>query len=213
MPYLSTRPALLLATLATVAACGGSADERAASEAARASAPTVTAADLHCWLREGAPPPAERPSPLGETVLTFGAWEGKLCYGRPSARERQVPGGLVPYGETWRLGANEATTLHVPFPARIGTVDVEPGAYTIYVMANEGQWEVFVNGATDRWGVPISEEVRAADLGSFLVPVQTADSPVETLTISWAGQDETTGSLVVEWDVLRVPIPVERRGD
>ena len=209
MRTLPTRPTLYLAALATVAACGGSADDRSGSEAA---APAVTAADLSCWLREGAPPPAERPSPLGETVLTLGAWEGKLCYGRPSAREREVPGGLVPYGEAWRLGANEATTLHLPFPARIGTVDVEPGAYTIYVMASADEWEVFVNGATDRWGVPISDEVRAADVGSFVVPVETADSPVETLTISWAGQDETSGNLVVEWDVLRVPIPVERRG-
>jgi hypothetical protein len=56
-------------------------------------------------------------------VPTFGAWEAKLCYGRPSARERQVAGGLVPYGEPWRLGANEATSLHVPFRARISSVD------------------------------------------------------------------------------------------
>jgi len=195
-----------LITVLTLTACGGSGSERDSMEGL---AP-VRAADLRCWIREGSPPPAERPSPLGETVLRFGDWEAKLCYGQPSARERQVAGGLIPYGEPWRLGANEATTLHVPFRARIGTVGVDPGPYTLYVIAQEAEWRVYVNAATERWGVPISEEVRSADLGSFVAPVTALQEPVETLTTSWTSRSERAGELVIEWGNVRVLVPVER---
>ncbi len=194
-----------LLAVSVLSACGGP-----EGGSASAGGLPVAAADLHCWIREGSPPSSERPSPLGETVLTLGDWHGKLCYGRPSARERQVAGGLVPYGEPWRLGANEATTLLVPFPARIGSVAVAPGAYTLYVTAGEGAWRVFVNGATERWGVPISEEVRSADVGSFDAPVTTLEEPVETLTASWANRSDRAGDLAFEWGDMRVVIPVER---
>lgn len=200
------RPRALLYTILTLIACGGSGGEGDSME----GPVPVKASDLRCWIREGSPPPAERPSPLGETVLALGDWEAKLCYGRPSARERKVAGGLVPYGEPWRLGANEATTLQVPFRARIGTVGVDPGAYTLYVIAQEDEWRVFVNATTERWGVPISEEVRAADLGSFVAPVTVLEDPVETLTATWTSESEQAGELVVEWGNMRVLVPVER---
>jgi len=72
---------------------------------------------------------------LDSAQVSIGGQVLKVCYGRPSVRGRQVAGGLVPYGEPWRLGANEPTTLHVPFTADIGGVRVEPGSYSLYVVA------------------------------------------------------------------------------
>ncbi len=69
-----------------------------------------------------------RPSPRGQTTFTLNGQEGLLCYGRPSANDRVVMGELVPYGAPWRLGADEATAIYLPVPARIGDVQVEPGA-------------------------------------------------------------------------------------
>ncbi|HSM60290.1 MAG TPA: DUF2911 domain-containing protein [Longimicrobiales bacterium] len=209
---------VLAGLAATLAACGGGesagsdtsgAADTAASAAAQAPAP-ASDGQLTCWMREGTPPAADRPSPLGETVLVFGGQEALLCYGRPSARGRTVMGDLVPYGAPWRLGANEATTLHVPFAVRVGGVALEPGSYSLYAIPGETEWQIVVNRAIERWGIPISDEVRAQDVGSFSAPVSSTEAPVETLTISWADRGEGAGDLVVEWENTRVVVPVER---
>lgn len=205
----SVRSFLPVLAAAAFAGCGGS--ESGGSDTAGAEAPApASTGQLTCWTREGTPPAADRPSPLGETVLTLGGQEALLCYGRPSARGRTVMGDLVPYGEPWRLGANEATTLHVPFAVRVGGVAVEPGSYSLYAIPGETEWEIVVNRAIERWGIPISDEVRAADVGSVTVPISSLEEPVETFTISWTSRGESAGDLVVEWERTRVLIPVER---
>ena len=73
----------------------------------------------------------ERPSPLDSVRIDLGGAVATLCYGRPSARGRAVIGVQDPYGAPWRLGANEPTTIHLPFPAEIGGVPVGPGAYSL----------------------------------------------------------------------------------
>src|SRR2546429_6392819 len=89
------------------------------------------AASFTCWIRGPADKLAERPSPLDSSAVHLGGGTIKLCYGRPSARGRKVMGELVPFGQPWRLGANEATSIHLPFAAEIAGVRVEPGTYTL----------------------------------------------------------------------------------
>jgi hypothetical protein len=137
--------------------------------------------------------------------------EAKLCYGRPSTDGRTMIGGELPFGTPWEMGANEPTTLHLPFPARVGSIDLAPGSYSLYAIPAAGDWTVVVNGNPDRWGVPLSAEVRAADLGSFLAAPQPRDEPVERLTFTYRPSDETSGSLVFEWERVSLSIPVARR--
>ncbi len=67
------------------------------------------AASFTCWIRGPADKLAERPSPLDSSAVQLGGGTIKLCYGRPSARGRKVMGELVPFGQPWRLGANEGS--------------------------------------------------------------------------------------------------------
>jgi hypothetical protein len=165
-----------------------------------------------CWLQEGtAADAAARPSPLGEVRFTLGSQEALLCYGRPSAKGRAVMGTLVPYGEPWRLGANEATTLHLPFAAHVGGVAVEPGSYSLYAVPGEKEWEFFVNSQAQRWGIPINTEVMGANVGSFKRPVGATAAPVEQLTFRWEGTDDATGQLVMEWASTQVSMTIHRR--
>lgn len=165
---------------------------------------------LTCWLRQGTmEEAAERPSPLRETTFVLGGQEAKLCYGAPSARGRTVFGELEAFGVPWRSGANEATTLHLPFAAVVGDLALEPGSYSIYSIPGEEEWGVVVNGMAERWGIPISEEVRAADIGSFTVPRESTEM-VETLTYQWEPAGEDSGHLVLLWETTRVPIPIRR---
>ena len=161
--------------------------------------------------RQGSPEAiASRQSPLDSAQVTVAGAVLKVCYGRPSVRGRQVAGGLVPYGQPWRLGANEPTTLHVPFAADIAGVRVEPGSYSLYVVASEKTWEVHVNRAVNRWGIPIDAAVQVQDVGKATVPVEQVTSPVEVLTLSFASPSGNGTELVVEWEKLKVRIPIRR---
>jgi hypothetical protein len=120
-------------------------------------------------------------------------------------------GGEYPFGTPWEMGANEPTTLHLPFPARVGSVDLAPGSYSLYAIPGASEWTVVVNGNPERWGVPLSAEVRAADLGSFAVTPQARNEHVETLTFSFRPAGDDAGTLVYEWERITLSIPVVRR--
>lgn len=165
-----------------------------------------------CFVRGDAAATATRPSPLGAVSFTVGGQEAKLCYGRPSANGRKVFGELVPFGAPWRLGANEATSLHLRFAADVGGVKVEPGVYSIYVVPGEKEWEIFLNKSWERWGIPINDAVKATDVGSFKRPVAATSGMVEQLTFTWMSHGEGMGHLVMEWENTRVEIPVHMAG-
>jgi hypothetical protein len=167
------------------------------------------AQDLSCWLRGVTLEEAmERPSPLGQTEIALGDHVGKVCYGRPSARGRVIEGGLIPFGEVWRLGANEATGLHLPFPAQVGGIELEAGSYSLYAIAGEFEWEFTVNSNAERWGIPVNDEVQAQDIGTFTGLPRTMTEPVEQFTINWHTHGGDNGHLVLEWGVTRVEIEV-----
>lgn len=153
-----------------------------------------------------------RASPPDSASVILGGGVAKICYSSPRARGRDIMGELVPYGQPWRLGANEPTTLHVTFPAEIGDVRVEPGAYSLYAVPGPKQWEIVVNRATDRWGIPIDESVRSRDVGATTVPAGETGEMVESLTLSLERQSGKSARLVIEWERTRVELPVRRAG-
>ncbi len=177
---------------------------------AQAQAGTGQAGPATCWIRGPANKLAERPSSLDSVAVQLGDGTIKLCYSRPSARGRKVMGELVPFDQPWRLGANEATSITVPFPAQIAGVRVEPGTYTLYAIPGAAKWQIVVNRAVRRWGVPIDKEVRAGDVGTGTVTTEALGTPVETLTLKFAPATGNATELVVEWEKTRVRIPVRR---
>ena len=118
-------------------------------------------------------------------------------------------GGLVPYDQPWRLGANEPTTLHLTAPVHIGEMSLDPGAYALYAIPGEDEWEVVVNSAVERWGIPINDEVRQHDVGSVTVTPETLSDDVEAMDIRLEPQDGGGAHLVVEWERTRLSVPVE----
>lgn len=208
MRRLTTLPTLLLSGL-VLAACGGAEQETAEATESADMAATETS-QLECYLARGTLSEAqERPSPLQSVEFSVGGNEGLLCYGAPSARDREIFGptgeALETYGETWRVGANEATAIHLTGPATIGTVALEPGSYSLYAIPGQDEWELFINSNAERWGIPIDEAVRAADIGSFTVEPETMDEHVETMRFRFEpSEDGTMGDMVMEWENTRV---------
>ncbi|MFW6089859.1 MAG: DUF2911 domain-containing protein, partial [Gemmatimonadota bacterium] len=87
------------------------------------------------------------------------------------------------------------------------------GWYSLYTIPGADAWEVVVNGERERWGIPISEEVRAQDVGSATVPAESSDGePVESLTISVERTSGSAADLVIEWETTRVSAPVALGG-
>lgn len=97
------------------------------------------------------------------------------------------------------------------FPATIVGVSVEPGWHTLYVIPEESEWQIVVNAATRRWGVPIDDGVRARDIGNGVVPVERTDAPVELLTLTLERVSGSEAVLVAEWDRTRIRIPIRAR--
>jgi hypothetical protein len=205
---------MLGALLTALAACTSASKDAATDTTTPAVTPTAAVTDApSCWLQEGtAADAAARPSPLGEVRFSLGSQEALLCYGRPSAKGRTVMGALVPYGEPWRLGANEATTLYLPFAAHVGGPEVQPGTYSLYVVPGQTEWEFFINRQAQRWGIPINAEVTGANVGSFKAPVGATAAPVEQLTFRWEGTDDSTGQMVMEWASTQVKFTIHRIG-
>ncbi|HXF95049.1 MAG TPA: DUF2911 domain-containing protein [Gemmatimonadales bacterium] len=172
--------------------------------------PAAGQTSFTCRIRGPAEALAARPSPLDSVTVTLDGQVVKLCYGRPSARGRRVMGELVPYGQPWRLGANEPTTIHFPFAVEIGGVRVEPGTYSLYAIPGESTWEIVVNRAVNRWGIPINDAVRREDVGSARVSAERLEQPVETLTLSFAPPDGGQTALVIEWERTRVRVPIRK---
>jgi hypothetical protein len=146
-----------------------------------------------------------RASPLDSVSVELMGATAKVCYGRPSANDREIMGDLVPYGEPWRTGANEATALHLTFPAEVAGIRLEPGSYAIYTVPGETEWEVVLASNYARWGIPIpGDDV----IGRATVSAESTDAHVETLTLGVDLVSEMETHLVIEWERTRIRIPV-----
>ncbi|NIR44439.1 MAG: DUF2911 domain-containing protein [Gemmatimonadetes bacterium] len=170
-------------------------------------------ADFWCAFSDPEPVLRERLSPPDSLDAAIGGGRLKVCYSRPSARDRVVMGELVPFDEPWRTGANEAALIHLGFPARIAGVRLEPGTYSFYTIPGRDEWEIVFNRSVHRHGIPINAAVRAQDVGGGRVAAELLDRHVETLTFDVRHTGPWSAELLLEWETTRVRIPVERIDD
>jgi hypothetical protein len=140
-------------------------------------------------------------SPTAETSTTVRGHAVTIEYNAPSARGRQVEGGLVPYGSVWRLGADSATTLTTEGEITIGDLKVPKGVHTLYILASEGGWKLLVNKQTGQWGTDYNE---GQDLGRVSMKTSKLGSPVETLKITLKPE-----MLEIVWGGTRAVVPLK----
>lgn len=144
---------------------------------------------------------SERASKNGRLEGELGGVPVVVEYGRPQTKGRAIFGGLVPYGEVWRTGADEATTVRFEAPARIGETTVEPGTYALFTIPGEKSWTFILNRVARQWGAYKYDE--KADV----VRVSAKPSKAEmTEVLSF----ETDGNrLVMKWADVAVGLPIE----
>jgi hypothetical protein len=138
----------------------------------------------------------QRRSPHETVEMDLNGKKISITYGRPYMRGRKVFGELVPYGQVWRTGADEATTLKTDADLTIGTLAAPKGEYTLYTLPSANGMKLIVNKQTGQWGTVYDEK---QDLGRVDMKVAELSAPVEQLTISLA-KAGNGGVLKIEWE-------------
>jgi hypothetical protein len=190
----------------------------AAALAAALVAPLVISAqDLH---------PSRRPSPMGMARITLGDAYVRVVYSRPYKRDRKnifgtkESGAVVPYGERWRTGANEATEITVTRDVLVGGQKLPAGTYSLSTTPAQGAWKVHFNSklGLDGLGIFANDTFTPVDLPPTDVLTVSAnatelpaDKEVDQLTFDF----ETTAAgadMVLRWirTEVRVPIAVAK---
>jgi DUF2911 family protein len=149
---------------------------------------------------------SKRPSPPGTAEVKLKGKKVTIDYSRPSARGRKVMGGVVPYGEVWRTGANEATTLKTEVALNIGGTKVPAGTYTLYTLPSETTWKLIINKQTGQWGTVYNQN---QDLARVDMQKSQTKQPVEQFTISFDKKDDANAALVMEWENTKLSVPVK----
>ena len=141
-------------------------------------------------------------SPPATVDGKIGAAKVKIVYSQPSARGRKIMGGLVPYGEVWRTGANEATTIEFDKPVKIEGKDLPAGKYSLFTIPNENEWTIIINKDPKQWGA--FKYKQESDVLRVSVKPTKTPSAVETFNIA-LGSDEVQ----LKWENTAVAFKVK----
>ncbi len=150
--------------------------------------------------RPSPPAKAECKLPGGKTIT--------VDYSSPRMKGREIYGGLVPYGQVWRTGANEATTFVTDTDLIVGGKDVPKGSYTIFTIPNEHKWTLVISKKTGEWGIPYPGD--ADDFARVDMSVTKLPSPIENFTIAF-DQAGSTCTMRLEWETTRASVEISEK--
>ncbi len=147
-------------------------------------------------------------SPRDTASAEVGSAHVDIDYGRPAMRGRKVFGGIVPWNELWRLGANAATQLITDRDLTIGDTDVPAGTYSLWGLPTPDGWTLIVNRQHGQWG---TEHDAKQDLARIPLSVSRLDAPVERFTITVTPTGPNGGTIAMEWENTRATVPFRVR--
>lgn len=147
-----------------------------------------------------------RPSPKAVITQTIGVTDATINYCRPGVKERVIWGDLVPYGEVWRTGANEVTSMVISDDVKINGNTLKAGTYGIHTVPNKTEWEIIFSGNTKVGGG--SNFVKENEVLRIKVK-PAAVAHVERMTFSFDDVDEKSATVSLSWEKLKVSFKLE----
>ncbi|MDO1514071.1 DUF2911 domain-containing protein [Maribacter confluentis] len=155
-------------------------------------------------------------SPYKTSVLELDNTVLKIDYSSPSKKGRKIFGELVPYGNVWRTGANEPTTITVSKPIKIIDKPLPAGTYSLWSIPNKKSWKIMFNTQIPDWGVTRINGNQTThdsnyDLITVEVPVIDLQNPVEDFTITFEEQtlqQKSQNVISLAWDTTKIMVPV-----
>ncbi|MFB6098104.1 MAG: DUF2911 domain-containing protein [Salinibacter sp.] len=145
-----------------------------------------------------------RVSPNAAVSQTIGTTEVRITYGRPHVKGRTIFGGLVPYGEVWRTGANEATTFSVSSDVMIEGQPLSKGTYSLYTIPGKKQWTIIFNKVANQWG---TEYDSSKDALRVKVTPRSAQHR-EMMMFFFENVTAKKGTCVLHWAEVQVPFEI-----
>lgn len=136
-----------------------------------------------------------------------------IYYSQPSKKERVIFGSaandtkvkiLVPYGQVWRTGANEATEIDISRDVTVAGKALKAGRYSLFTIPNQDQWTIIFNSEIAIWGINHNEK---SDVLRVDVPATLRDEVLEKFTISFVAA-ESGADMLLEWDKTKVIVPI-----
>ena len=128
----------------------------------------------------------------------------EITYGQPSKRGRVIFGELVPYGQVWRTGANEATEITFKKDCTFCGKHVKAGTYTLFTIPTKNEWTIILNSELKQWGSFGYEDIKSKDVLHATVPVKKSSAMFEKFSIA-LGKD----ALEMNWDETGVSVPMK----
>jgi len=128
-----------------------------------------------------------------------------INYSSPRAKGRKIFGDLVPYGQVWRTGANNATTFVSDANLTVGGKNIPAGSYTIFTVPNADKWTLIINKKTGEWGIPYKYE--ADELARVDMKVSSTSAPVENFTIALASMGGSC-TLNISWENTQASVSI-----
>jgi len=147
------------------------------------------------------------PSPAYVSVQKMGLSDVRIEYSRPSIRDREIFGELVPYNQIWRTGANNATTVTFSTDITVEGKPLEKGKYGILTIPGKEHWTIILTKNTDLWGAIGYNE--SDDALRFKVDALQINDRLETLFIGLEDLTESWAHLVIKWDFTSVKFRIE----
>lgn len=148
-----------------------------------------------------------RISPKAEVMQVVGFTEVRIIYGRPGVKGREIWGGLVPYNQVWRAGANEATKFIFSSDVYIEGKLLKAGAYSFFAIPGRNEWTLIFNKVADQWGA--FEYNEAQDALRIKVKPGKSITHQEWLAYTITRTSDTTATIRLEWEKLKIPFNVE----
>lgn len=147
-------------------------------------------------------------SPAASVKERVGVTGVSVDYSRPSIRERKIFGGLVPYGETWRTGANAATKITFSTDVKFGGTAVPAGSYALFTIPGEAEWTVILSKVVDgQWGSYAYNS--KDDQARIKAKPATMAEPQETMSISVQDVRSGKANLVISWERTKVAVEID----
>jgi hypothetical protein len=143
-------------------------------------------------------------SPAETTKFDQNGLTIQVDYSRPYKKGREIFGKLLPYGQVWRTGANEATIFDVKQDIKIGDKTLKAGNYSLWTIPNVDKWTVILNSETGQWGTNYDEK---KDVLRVDVPVEKSAEIMEQFKIDFAAA-ATGAEMILRWDNTEVKVPM-----
>jgi hypothetical protein len=146
-------------------------------------------------------------SPACTIKQRVGLTDIEVVYSRPGVKNREIFGGIVPYGQVWRTGANAATKITFSTPVKLNGMDIPAGTYALFTIPGADEWTIIINKNATQWGAFQYDE--KADVARFkATPTQLAEQ-IETFMIEFNNIRDESAVMNLVWDHTVVPVKIE----